>query len=223
MILPLALAALLTAQPAGPDVRREESNDLLELRYGWPATVEAEPALRARLEADMRQNLESARSVAGMGRALDRRTGAAQSARPVIEIVWEVAGRTPRLISLFARNRGSDAGVTTVQYLPMLWDRTAGIDLSMRSLLGDSAAARLQARYCTAYNAAGNGQDCPALEERVLVPADGDGNGRLDTLRVITELQQAEPAPGDIVELRFEPGDLEGMDAALSGDFETSR
>src|SRR3954465_5730020 len=99
--MPLLIALLLAAQPAGFD--RHEQTALLDFHYAWPAEVEAIPALRAEFRRRMGAASQDART-----RARETRGGAREANVPFhqeqYDKVWTVEARNGRFLSLSADN-----------------------------------------------------------------------------------------------------------------------
>jgi hypothetical protein len=218
-----ALASLLLATQQTGGFSHVEDNELIRHSYDWPAEVEADTALRDQLRQEMRDDIEQATSLARFGRDMDQRSNSSPRRRSEVRITWLVAGNGTRLLSLIVARRAAEGGLNSVQQDPLLWDRTDRTSIFMRNLLDDDGATRLQRRYCAAWatlpSTTGEAE-CRPLDDMVLVPADEDGNGRFETLRVINPLQPDVPRPRDVVTLRFEPMDVAGMDAGLRANFE---
>lgn len=232
MTLLLTLVALTatTAQPA--DFLREESTDLLDFTYGWPAEVERLPRLRALLTGDMDRAHREASATAQETRAAREANYNAQ----FYNKVWQRAGSTPQLLSLDAAT-GMDTGGAhpNTTYGALLWDAQADRATEITILLGPAIEA-MAPRYCRALDeergrrreapVVADPDDpftvCPTLAEQVLVPSDRDGNGRFDTLTVLLAPYVAGPyVEGDYeIELRFEAGDLAAVPAGYTASFE---
>ena len=221
------------------DFVREERNDLLEFRYGWPAAVEAIPALRAQLARALETARMEALATAAESRELSRERRLTFSGH-WYEKSWQVAGDTPALLSLSASEHTYAGGAhPNTTFAALLWDRRAGRPIAASAVLGEAALRRLGVRFCDAFYAAKAEADegtlppdpeetygpCPGFEGRVLVPADGDGNGRFETLHIQLDAYEAGGyASGPLFpELRFETEDLAGINPAYREAFEAAR
>lgn len=224
-----ALAALLiaAAQPA--------AEPPLDFTYTWPEVVDADPRLRATLDRDRWE----ARAEAERAVEADRRTRSSEAGfNPhYYHQTWEVAGSSPQLLSLQSSMETYTGGAHgNLQFAAGLWDRLEGRLLGTAELFGEAALARITPRYCDDLDnqrAERRGEpvqrstddpftDCPGLSWQAMAPADEDGNGRFDTLRILLPPYAAGPyVEGDyIVELTFEPGDLAGIPDGLRPAFE---
>lgn len=231
----LLLALALAAQPA--DFAVEESSELLEFSYAWPARAEAIAPLRAQLAREM------ARARAGAIRyARTDRADAAANGRPfeahLYGAGWRVDGNAALLLSLSAEISSFTGGVHgNHDFAAILWDLARNRRAEIAALLGRRALGGLQPRFCAALDAmraerrAGEewpsfpGDSftaCPALARQVMTPADEDGNGRFETLRILLPPYSAGPyAEGEyVVELAFDAGDLAGLPAGFRPAFE---
>jgi hypothetical protein len=66
---------------------------------------------------------------------------------------------------------------------------------------------------------------CPRLAEETVAPADEDGNGRFETLRVVLPAERAGPyIEGDyVIDIAFTPADLAPVPARYRSAFEAAR
>ncbi len=233
MSLPLALL-LAAAQPA--DFAVEERSELLEFSYAWPARAEAIAPLRAQLAREMAR----ARAAAARYARTDRAESAADG-RPfephLYGAGWRVDGSTAVLLGLSAEISSFTGGVHgNHDFAAILWDLAANRRADIAALLGRPALGTLQPRFCAALDAmraerrneplSPSPDDpftaCPPLARQVMAPADADGNGRFETLRILLPPYAAGPyAEGEyVVELAFDPGDLAAIPAGFRPAFE---
>jgi len=234
--LSLLLALLAAAQPAGFAV--EERSELLEFSYAWPAEAEAIALLRAHLAGEM------ARARAGAARyARTDRSESAAEGRPFeahhYGAGWGVVGNGPVLLSIAAEISSFTGGVHgNRDFAAILWDRAAGRRLDTARLLGPGALESLRPRFCAALDAMRadrRGSEplealadddpftaCPALARHAMAPADRDGNGRFETLRVMLPPYAAGAyAEGEyVIDLAFESEDLAAIPDGLRSAFE---
>ena len=234
-LLAVLTAVAAAAQSAG-DFLAEEEGELLGFSYGWPAAAEAVPALRDRL----RQEMEAAR-VEATGYAEEGRRDAAASGydfNPHYFVkTWQLAGRTPRLLSLSASRETYSGGAHgNVGFSGLLWDVEANAAIEAAAVLGPEALERLAPRYCEALDAERaerrgepvrpEAEDsfttCPALAEQVLVPEDEDGNGRFERIAVLIPPYVAGPyAEGPYpLEVALGEEDVAAIDATHRSAFE---
>ncbi len=219
----IVLLALLAAAPPPADFERLEENGMLAFRYAWPAAVEAEPALKAAMRTRMASERARAAAFASQMRGIARR-GRFPFNRHALDTSWRVEGRTARLISLSAEIAAyTGGGHGDDRFAVLLWD-LAGARPAHLSAFSDPAALRaLAPRFCAAYAAAAQGESgrraCPALADRPAAPADSDGNGRFDTLRIFVATGYFD-AGGLIVDVPFEPDDLARLSDGYRPAFE---
>jgi hypothetical protein len=178
----------------------EEKLEFLEFTYGWPAEAAAIPKLASLLEADMAAQRKEALS----GAREDREARGADAPYPghYLSKVWQTSGQTKRLLSLVAEVGSFTGGAHgNAAYEAWLWDRQADARIETGALFTDPAAASraITASYCKeldrqraekrqegdAPEAGDWTTQCPPLAEQVLVPTDGNKDGRFELLRVI--------------------------------------
>lgn len=193
-----ALVALSVAAGQAADFVFEEETDLLAFSYGWPAAVEAIPALRDVLRAEMEAERRQARQWAEEGRATARENGLEFQPHHYSR-GWQVAGDTPQLLSLTASEESFSGGAHgNIAFAAILWDRGEDRRVSAAEVLGQRALERMTDRYCASLDAERSerrgepvrrdAEDphtlCPPIAEQLLVPKDSDGDGRFDTLDI---------------------------------------
>ncbi|HMG47594.1 MAG TPA: hypothetical protein VK614_09070 [Allosphingosinicella sp.] len=219
----LLFAALLALAAPPAAFLREEETPLLHFRYGWPAAAEAVPSLRAGLRREMAAARRWAIARATEGRRNARRMRL-DYVQQDYDQVWEAAGATPQLLSLvsgtFALSGGAHGDMSVSA---LLWDLAADRAVDARALLGP-ALAGMTGHFCAELDrqrAENRGalvrpdptdpfSRCPPLAEQVIAPADDDGNGRFETLRVLLPPYVAGPyVEGDYaVDIPVAPEDL---------------
>ena len=234
--VPALLALLATAaQPA--DFVRDEETELLDFHYAWPAVADEVPTFRARLQREMGEAHAEALANAEQGFAFARERGLTYS--PMFhEQDWVVAGNAPQLLSLSATVHSFTGGAhPNTDFTATLWDRDLDEAVGAASLLGPTVLAGLTPRFCEALDAQrveirgesivqdGGGDPftaCPALAGQVLAPADTDGNGRFDTLRVLIPPYVAGPYVDGayVIDLKFDPADISGIASPYRPAFE---
>jgi hypothetical protein len=230
------LIAILAAAAQAQGFMREHEDALLDFRYGWPAVVEEEPALRAILVREMEAAEAQAKAAAEEDREARRESGSPFHGHSFAK-VWRAAGSTPRLLSLTAEHETFTGGAHgSFAFAAVLWDRAADRQLDAAILLDGPVLDRLTPRHCAALNAqrserrgepvAGDGDDpftsCPSLGSLPLAPTDADGDGRFDTIAVLIAPYEAGPwAEGSyVVELPLEAEDVAGLPAVYRPAFE---
>ena len=236
----LALALAAGAQsseeaPAGYVWAQQDEG--LEFSYGWSDEAEATPVLRERLHRDLERAYARAGDQVEESRAAARANGFAFTPH-FYEQYWQTAGLSDALLSLSAGIDTFSGGAHgNIGFAAILWDRRRDVPVETAELLG-AALRRLERRYCDALDAdraerrgepvrRGSGEmfsDCPPLREQVLVPADGDGNGRFDILRVLLAPYVAGPyVEGTyVVELSLDTTDLALIPLAYRTAFEAA-
>jgi hypothetical protein len=231
----LALAALLAvgAAPAPADVQVHRENGYVAFDYSWPAAVAAEPglarALRLRMAGELRQATINARAQSAAARR-----GGYEFARHLFETSWRFEGRGARLTSLSAETSSfTGGGHAEPGYEVFLWDRSATRALDIHRLFGRAALAALNPRFCAARLAAlsehlseppGDPREegewaCPLLIEQTMGPADADGDGRFDTLRIFVSRGYFD-TEGYTVDVALTAGDLVRIPALYRSGFE---
>lgn len=230
----LAFALFAAATAAATAAPPQDSP--LDFTYRWPAAVEAEPALRARLAAerdgDRAEAMRNAREDRALARTQDRPFNP-----HFYQKVWSLEGRSARLVSLSAELSTFEGGAhPNSGFSALLWDRAENRAVEIAPLLGAGAMARLKPRYCAALAAErrkrGIAQPaaddvfprCPGWEEVVLAPADRDRDGRFETLRILIGPYVAGPYVEGSFELRvaFQAADLAAIRPACRASFEAA-
>jgi hypothetical protein len=234
----LLLAALLALAAPPADFLHEEETPLLHFRYGWPAAAEAVPGLRTGLRRELAAARRRAIAHAIEGRHSARRMGL-DYVQQDYEQLWEAAGSSAQLLSLvsgtFALSGGAHGNMSDSA---LLWDLAADRAVEARALLGPGLAG-MTGRFCAGLDrqrAENRGTSvhpdpedpfsrCPPLAEQVIAPADDDGNGRFETLRVLLPPDLAGPyVEGDyVVDIPFAPADLAGLPNRCRPVFEVAR
>jgi hypothetical protein len=232
----LATIALVAALAGPQDFVRTDESDLLSFSYGWPAAAEQEPVLRGRLAAEMESALRQARDSAAEDRGARQGSELPFNAHSY-ERRWELAGLTPRLLSLVTESSAYTGGAHgSVETAAILWDRPRGVAVQPAGLLGDLAMERIEPLYCAALDALRSEKrgepvrpdpsdgftTCPPLAEQVIAPADKDRNGRFETLQILLAPYVAGPwVEGSyVVEVPLEMTHLDAMEAAFRPSFE---
>jgi hypothetical protein len=237
-----ALLALLAALGGGAnepsDFVAEERDEQLAFSYSWPAAVEVEPVLRARLAREMAAERVEARRTAKEDRVA--RGGDFPFNPHDFEKTWRIAGGTERLLSLAASMHSYTGGAHgNLAFDALLWDRNADRPVEPAALLGAEAIAALTPRYCAALDAEREERRgepvqrdsddsfsaCPPLAEQVLAFRDSDGNGRFDMLEALIPPYVAGPwVEGPYpLEVPFAAADLGGIPAEYRMSFESGR
>jgi hypothetical protein len=232
----IVLVALLLASQQPADFVREEETNLLHFRYGWPAAAEQEPALRAQLRRRMEASRRRAVATA-IGSRRDRRRMGFDYITHEYDEAWETAGSSAQLLSLTAGSFELSTGAHGfIGEDAILWDRAAHRTVETRALLG-AGLPGMRVRFCAALDrqraekregdAIADPDDpfnrCPPLGDHVLAPADRDGNGRFDTLRVLIPPEAVGPyvEAEYLIDIPFDPADLAHVPDRYRPAFET--
>jgi hypothetical protein len=237
-----ACQAVPSAVPIAPQPPRpfsaDETTALLEFHYGWPAEAAAIPPLATRLSTEMDAWKE--RLLAGARSELAYRT---KNGFPFHgyqgSMTWTTAGQSQRLLSLagaFAEFTGGAHGNYATRAL--IWDRAAMMEQTVPALFVDAGApaALLTETWCKALDdqrarkregrkLGGEFDECPKLSDIVVVPADGDSNGRFEHLRLIANPYTAGPySEGDYkVDLPVTPAVIAALKPEYRASFEPQR
>lgn len=219
MLVVLAAAAALAVQEP-PPVEISRENDLIAFSYSLPPRAAGIAPLRAAIARRMEQSRRRAVAVARQAR-----DGASRGAYPYnrhsLAFDWRIEGSTPQLLSLSAEVTVYQGGGHAEDRADVLiWDRAAGRIVAPLRLLGPDAASRLMSRYCRNLRRAREDDGaCPWPASSNVAPADTDGNGRFDTLRIF--YTSSIYSEGRItVEIALEPGDLAAIPDGYRPAFE---
>jgi len=233
----IALIAFLLIAQQPADFLREEESDLLHFSYGWPAAADREPALRALLRRRMAESRRRAEATAIATRRERRRMGFDYVTQEYDE-AWETAGSSAQLLSLTAgRFELSTGAHGFIGEDSILWDRAADHIVEARALLG-AGLGGMSGRFCAALDRQraekregdpiADPDDpfnrCPPLGDHVLAPADQDGNGRFDTLRVLIPPEAVGPyvEAEYVIDIPFDRADLAHVPDRYRPAFEVS-
>jgi len=203
----ITLALLLTAAaPVPRAVEIERNSATLEFSYSWPAEAAAIPPLDRRFRAAMDKAWREARATVREEQKLTREQKR-QFNPQFYSMGWTTAGQSKRLLSL-----RSDQGTFTGGAHPnrsqgaLLWDRALSREITVASLFATAGglAATTRKAYCAALDAerakrregvklGGEFDECPKYADLAIAPADGDKDGRFDTLDVVASPYVAGP------------------------------
>lgn len=226
------------ASPAAPakPFAVEEKTGLYEFSFSWPAEAAAIPQLVTRFQAEMAKARSEIAGGAEVDAAMRKKQGF--DFNPFSSsTAYRTAGQSSRLLSLSVEaweytggahgNGGTGA---------LLWDRQAGKEIQTTDLFAQPASRDrlLVPRWCDALNKAreekrgepvsGDGMfdDCPALNDIAVIPADKDKNGKFERLLLIASPYVAGPyAEGSYeIELAATPGTVAALKAEFQPSFE---
>ncbi|HEY5457912.1 MAG TPA: DUF4163 domain-containing protein [Sphingomicrobium sp.] len=229
-----AEAAPPAAKPSAPTAKPfayDEENDLIDFHFGWSAEAAAVPELVERFQAAMTKDKAELEANAKADKAERDKQGFPFNSY-MSSTEYETAGQSGRLLSLraeFGAYTGGAHGNSGTKGL--LWDRTAEKQLKFADLF--AAAANMERLitqpWCDALNKAreekrgepvgGGGMfdECPQLSEISVIPADKDGNGKLERLLLVADPYVAGPYVEGSYEIELPiTGDLI---AAIRSDF----
>jgi len=228
-----ASAGAPTASAAAAGGRSvEEKTDTLEFSYAWPTEAAAIPALSRQFEEELGRDRVEKTTAAREDKAALGSGFLAHS----FSKEWKLAGSTPQLLSIVAEVSSFTGGAhPNTEYDGLLWDRSAGRMISAADLFAGGLAG-LSQRYCKeldALRAEKRGEavppspddfmtTCPAIADQPVVPADTNGNGRFDTIKVWLAPSVAGPyAEGDYqVELKVDAATLATLKPSYRAAFE---
>ena len=186
----------------------EETSDLLEFTYGWPAEAAAIPKLNARFQADLERKRKEAMATAREDK--EARGADAPYNGHDFSQVWETQGQTARLLSL-AADLGTFTGGAHGNsiYQALLWDRGKDAPVELKDLFANPGAAfaAMMPIYCKELNGQRaekrQGEDmagaadwmvqCRPIAEQIVAPVDADKDGRFELFRVLLEPYNAGP------------------------------
>jgi len=225
------------SQPQARPFAVDQQDDLIEFHYGWSAEAAEVPELVARFTRAMAE--ARAELVGGAEEDRDfRREQGFDFHGHMSSTDHETAGQTGRLLSLMIEH-GSYTGGAHGNFGvgALLWDRAARKELKVPDLFTapDNMSRLLTQRWCDALNAAreekrgepvGTGglfDDCPALDEIAIIPADRDGNGRFEMLLLVASPYVAGPwVEGSYeIELAVTPELLTAIKGQFRPEFES--
>lgn len=222
------------AEPAPKAFAVDEKNELIEFHFGWSAEAAAVPQLVNQFTKEM--NKAKADLIAGAEEDKAFREKEGFDFHGFMSSTdYKTAGQSARLLSLSLEQGGYEGGAHGNYGVgALLWDRAEAREIKPADLFADAAnmGRLLTQRWCDALNKAreekrgepvGSGglfDDCPALSEIAVIPADKDKSGRFETLMLVASPYVAGPwVEGAYeIELAVTPDLL----AALKGDYRTS-
>lgn len=228
-----APAAKLTA-PAAQAFAYDEENDQIEFHYGWSAEAAAVPQLDNRFRKDMEKVKSNLVAGAQEDKVMRDKEGFEFHGH-MSSTDYKTAGQSDRLLSLQV-DAGSYTGGAHGNYGTgaLLWDRAAAKEIEITELFSAPANKDrlLTQRWCDALNTAreekrgepvsggGTFDECPKLDEIAVIPADGNGNGRFETLMLVASPYVAGPYAEGSYEIEL--GVTPDLVAALKGDYSPS-
>ena len=222
------------AEPAPKAFAVDEKNGLIEFHFGWSAEAAAVPQLVNQFTKEM--NKAKADLIAGAEEDKAFREKEGFDFHGFMSSTdYKTAGQSARLLSLSLEQGGYEGGAHGNYGVgALLWDRAEAREIKPPDLFADAAnmGRLLTQRWCDALNKAreekrgepvGSGglfDDCPALSDIAVIPADKDKSGRFETLMLVASPYVAGPwVEGAYeIELAVTPDLL----AALKGDYRTS-
>lgn len=190
--------ALPLVAAAGVPHKVVRNTSALEFSYVWPVEAVAIPALDLRFYRDAKEALAEAQKNAAEDEKLARKDKR-EFHQHFLSIDWESVGQTARLLSL-EQSIGSFTGGAHPNrgYEALLWDRRANREIAVTALFlkRTSFEALTRKPYCAALDKerlkkregekrAGMFSDCPKYAELAIALADGNKNGRFETVRFV--------------------------------------
>nr|WP_294848077.1 DUF4163 domain-containing protein [uncultured Sphingomonas sp.] len=229
-------AILSTGGPANAVVIDEE-NDLINFHYEWSKDAAAIPALDAALRKDMEEVKTDLLTSARKDKAA-RDAAKFEFHRYDSSTSYATAGQSPGLLSLEASHSEYTGGAHPNNMTSaLLWDRHGNAEVKFAALFAspENRDRLLLQRWCDALNkeredkrgtpVTGDGMfdDCPKLDDIAIIPADKDGNGRFERLRLIASPYVAGPyVEGSYeIELTVTPDLIASLKQEYRGDFES--
>ncbi len=228
-------------KPAAAAARKvEEKSDTLEFTYSWPAEAAAIPGLRKQLEEELGRDRVEAVTAAKEDKAAMGQDGGSFFAHSFSK-AWRLAGNTPRLLSMISEASTFTGGLhPNTDHDGIIWDRQAGKLVSFEELFSSNQVIpALSSRYCKGLDAARlekRGEvippspddfmtACSPLAEQAVVPADTNGNGRLDVLQIWLPPSVAGPHAESSyqVDLNIDPATLWALKPEYRNLFEADR
>jgi hypothetical protein len=233
---PGASAKVAPAAPAARAFSAEVKTDLIEFTFSWPAEAAAIPDLVRRFTTEM--DKEKAELIAGAEEDKAMREKMKTEFHGFMATTaYETAGQSQRLLSLRSDGSGYTGGAHGYAGTSaLLWDRQRKAEINFADLFADKANRDrlLTQRWCDALGKAreekrgepaGDGgmfDDCPALNEISIIPADSDNDGRFDHLLLVASPYVAGPwVEGAYeIELAMTPDLISGLKAEYRPGFE---
>jgi hypothetical protein len=210
-------------------------NDLYEFTFGWPAEAAAIPELVQRFTAEMNKTKADLAGSAEEEKALRDSQGVDFQPHSS-STVYETAGQSSSLLSLRVDVGGFSGGAHGHHGVgALLWNRQSRRELHFSDLFADRANRDrlLMQRWCDALNMArlekrgepigGGGMfdECPSLDDIVIIPSDADKDGRFEKLVLVASPYVAGPwVEGAYeVELAVTPELVAGMKSGFQSSF----
>lgn len=244
LVLPLLVAACsAAAQPtepppeSGPVTRQTASREspLLDFEYSWPQSISPETRLVARLGDDLSKSYDEALDNARENKALMEQNNGPFHQNSFVRI-WTLEGQTPRLVSLVSNTDTFTGGAhPNHDSSALLWDRSAQAETGFAELFQSAEAFERAVRpqYCKLLDAErlkrregealeGEFTQCPAFSQLTIAPADTNGNGRFDAVKLIADPYIAGPyAEGDYdIAVEVSAALVAALEPEFRGDFE---
>lgn len=195
------------AAPAATAFSLSEKNDLFSLEYSYSAEAAAIPKLVDRFQKDIAQIRAEFTKTAAEDRDYRKKEGFDFNGYDS-ETAYTTAGQSDALLSLeLAHSEYTGGAHPNHGTGSILWDRKADGEIKVADLFGAPANRDrlLTQGWCDALNAERvkrRGEplaaddmfsECPKLDDIAIIPADSDGNGRFDRLRLVASPYVAGP------------------------------
>lgn len=185
----------------------DEKNDLIEFHFGWSAEAAAVPQLVAQFQKEMEKSKADLIAGAEEDKKFRQKEGLDFNGF-MSSTDYKTMGQSTQLLSLEV-DAGSYTGGAHGNYGvgALLWDRAAAKEIKPAELFIAKANLDrlLTQRWCDALNKAredkrgepvGEGglfDDCPPLDEIAIMPADSNGNGRFEKMKLVASPYVAGP------------------------------
>ncbi|MCM8557253.1 DUF4163 domain-containing protein [Sphingomicrobium sediminis] len=175
-------------------VRIEVEDDLVDYTYAWSAEAAAIPAIDTSFREQSDTALAELRRMAE-DEAKFRSENGMEFGGLFGSTEWETAGQSERLLSLAGETAAYTGGAhPNSGAIALLWDREANDEITIRTLFGSdrSRDGALRDGFCEKLKAEqmdrrgveleGSFGQCPGLEQIIIAPKDGDGDGLFERI-----------------------------------------
>ena len=205
----LALACLIATASAADAraVKIVRNSSSLEFSYAWPAQAAAIPTLNRWMQADANKIFKREAASAASDARQSKKSNYPFHKHD-IQMTWEAAGQSARLLSLEGSFWGFTGGAHgNGSITALLWDRTGNTRIELQQLLtaGQSWTSAIRQPFCVLLDRervkrrraplekGGMFSGCPAYKEVTVLIADKNGNGRFEHVQVTADPYVAGP------------------------------
>jgi hypothetical protein len=205
MILALALVTASGADAKAVKIVRNSSP--LEFSYAWSAQAAAIPALNRWMQTDA-DKIFKREAAAARSDFQNSKKSNYPFHQHEIQMAWETAGQSTRLLSLDGSFYGFTGGAHGLgSSSALLWDsaRNAKIDIQQLLAVGQTWTGAIRQPFCVLLNRerakrreepikpGGMFTECPAYKELTVLIADKNSNNRFDHVQVTADPYVAGP------------------------------